>query len=167
MGKAASKITQALGFGPKTGPGGTVLAAEPKPVPWDTTMDQLFPETPPGAGGIEPDLDLDIPMRPKRRRRRPPPPPPSMYSRGRRRPLPSSPLARRGHRRGGVHAMRTPVISDMPRRVATRGVHATNAPTAAQRRARRASGSVTEREIPIRRLVTNELKRRPSVRRRR
>lgn len=166
MGKAASKITQALGFGPKTGPGGAGVPPEPKPLPWDTTMDQLFPEMPPGAGGIEPDLDLDIPMRPKRRRR-PPPPPPSMNGRGRRRPLPSSPGARRGHRRGGVHAMRTPIISGLPRRVATRGVHAINAPTAAQRRARRASGSTIEREILVRRMITGELKRRPSVRRRR
>jgi hypothetical protein len=102
-----------------------------------------------------------------RRRRRAPPPPPSMLNRGRRRPLPSSPGTRRRHHRGGAQAMRTPIVPDLPRRVATGGVHAINAPFGVNRRPMVLPTPIVQREIPARVTLATNFKRRTSSRRRR
>lgn len=170
MGKAASKVTRAFGFGGKKrkgdeddGPSG------PKPPQWDTSIDELFGDAPPDDNIDGPAPILDAPMRPKRRRRPPPPPPPSIFNRGRRASGPASPLGRRRHPRGKVHAMRTPIVPDMPRRIASRGggVHAVNGPFGVNRRPMVLPVPVRERDLPSRVSVATNFKRRSSGRRRR
>jgi len=168
MGKTASKVTQAFGFSGKNTLNGDNEPSAPKPPQWDTTIDQLFGDAPPDENVIGPPPVLDAPMRPKRRRRPPPPPPPSMFNRGRRGSVPSSPLGRRRRPRGTTHAIRTPIVPDLPRRVATGGVHAINAPFGVNRRPMVLPAPITERrEIPARVALTTNFKRRPSSRRRR
>jgi len=168
MGKAASRFTQAFGFGGNNA-GNPLNANEespaPKPPQWDTTIDQLFGDVPPDENDIDAAPILDAPIRPirPRRRRRPPPSPPS--NRGRRRALPSSPLGRRRHHRGGPHPMRTPIVPDMPRRIPGGGIHATNAPFGVNRRPMILPAPINEREIPARVALTSNFKRRPSSRR--
>jgi hypothetical protein len=166
MGKTASRFTQALGFGGKNSTEDE--PSTPKPPQWDTTIDQLFGDAPPDDNDIEPPPVLDVPAKP-RRRRRAPPPPPSMFNRGRRRPLPSSPGARRRRPRGAIHPMRTPIVPDLPSRIAKSGsgggVHAINAPFGANRRLIALPASNIERDIPARVVLTNNFKRRPSSRR--
>lgn len=168
MGKAASKVTRVFGFGKK--PGDDELDGPPgsKPQQWDTTIDELFGDVQPGNDiNEQPDI-LDPPMRP--RRRRPPPPPPSALGRGLRGPLPSSPRRRR-HPRGKVHAMRTPIVPDMPRRTASCGstgrAHAVNGPFGINRRPMVLPAPARERDLPTRVTLSTNFKRRPSSRRRR
>jgi hypothetical protein len=162
MGKTVSKVTQAFGFGSRNGMNGNGEPAAPKPPQWDTTIDQLFGDAPPDENVIDTPSVLDDPIKPRRRRRSPPPPP----SRGRRRPLPSSPLSRRRrNNRGGARPMRTPIVPDIPRRVATGGVHAINGPFGVNRRPMVLPAPMSEREIPARVAVTTNFKRRPSSRR--
>ena len=169
MGKAASRFTQALGFG--GGGGGNTtnsLGGEPsapKPPQWDTTIDQLFGDALPDENVIQTPPVLEPPIR--GRRRRPPPPPPSMFGRGHGRPFPSSPAGRRKRPRGAVRPMRTPIVPDMPRRVATRGVHALNGPFGVNRRPMVLPTPINERELPGRVVLPNNFKRRPSHRRKR
>lgn len=172
MGKTASKFTQVLGFGGRNANNTSNSDDEPsapKPPQWDTTIDQLFGDAPPDENVIETPPGLDAPS--KRRRRRPPPPPPSMFNRGRRRPLPSSPAGRRRRPRGASHPMRTPIVPDLPRRMAKGagggGVHAINAPFGVNRRPMVLPAPIHEREMPGRVLLSNSFKRRPSNRRRR
>jgi hypothetical protein len=169
MGKAASRFTQALGIGGGNGVNtgeGFEGPIGPKPPQWDTEIDQVFGDAPLDDNGFDPPPILDVPMRPKKRRR-PPPPPPSLHNRGRRRPLPSSPLGRRRHRQGGTHALRTPIVPDMPRRVARGGVHAINAPFGVNRRPMVLPVPRSEREMPARIALSSSFNRRPSNRRRR
>jgi len=167
MGKTTSKFTQKFGFGKNA----NILnennePSAPKPPQWDTTIDQLFGDAPPDENVIGPPPILDAPMKP-RRRRRSPPPPPSMFNRGRRRPLPASSRGRRRRPRGTVHAMRTPIVTDMPRKVAKGGVNAINAPFGVNRRPMVLPAPIIEREIPTRVTLASNFKRRPSGRRRR
>ncbi len=163
MGKTASKFTQAFGFGGKNANSNNEPSA-PKPPQWDTTIDQLFGDAPPDDNVIETPPILNGPMKP-RRRRRPPPPPPSMFNRGRRRPLPSSPGARRRRPRGAIHPMRTSIVPDLPRRVAKGGVHVINAPFGVNRRPMVLPAPIIEREMPARVVLSTNFKRRPSNRR--
>ena len=168
MGKSASKFTQAFGFGGRNannGLNGDDEPSAPRPPQWDTTIDQLFGDAPADENVIETPPILDAPMRP-RRQRRPPPPPPSMFNRGRKRPLPSSPGARRRRPRGVARPLRSPLVPDLPRKVATGGVHAVNAPFGVNRRPMVLPAPITEREIPIRMARSSSSRRRPSSRRR-
>jgi hypothetical protein len=167
MGKAASRVTQAFGFGGKKASNEDNGSSAPKPPQWDTAIDQLFGDAPPDENVITPPTVLDAPMRPRRRRRAPPPPPPSSMNRGRRRPVPASPLGRRRRPRGTVHAMRTPIVPDLPRKTAKSGVHATNGPFGVNRRPMVLPVPINEREMPARVALTTNFKRRPSSRRRR
>jgi hypothetical protein len=165
MGKAASKVTQAFGFGGKNALNENNGPSAPKPPQWDTAIDQLFGDAPPDENVITPPTVLDAPMRPKRRRRAPAPPP--SMSRGRRRPVPASSLGRGRRPRGTVHAMRTPIVPDLPRKTAKGGVHATNGPFGVNRRPMVLPVPIIERDMPARVTLTSNFKRRPSSRRRR
>ncbi|UJR25954.1 hypothetical protein I4U23_007302 [Adineta vaga] len=164
MGKAASKFTQAFGFGNNnmnntlTGTDGPLA---PKVPQWDTTIDQLFGDAPPDDHSLGTPSVLDPPIQPTRRRRRPPPPPP-LNRGGQRRSLPSG---RRRHRGSNIHAMRTPIVPDMPRRIPKGNVHAINAPFGVNRRPMVLPAPINERKIPPRMALNSSFKRRPSNRR--
>lgn len=170
MGKAASKFTQALGFG-KGNASSTLTANDPpigpKAPQWDTTIDQLFGDAPPDDNGFEPPAILEPPV-PRRRQRRPPPPPPLSRG-GRRRPLPSASAAgatrRRQQQRSIVKPMRTPIVSDMPRRRRQGAAHAVNAPFGVNRRPMVLPAPVADRDIPSRVALNSSFKRRGSSRR--
>ena len=165
MGKAASRFTQAIGFGGKNGTNGLDdEPSAPKPPQWDTTIDQLFGDAPADDNAIDTPPVLEPP--PRRRRRRPPPPPPSMFNHDR--PFPSSPVGRRRRPRGAVRPMRTPIVPDLPRRVAGAGrVHALNGPFGVNRRPMVLPTPISERELPARVVRPSNFKRRPSHRRKR
>jgi hypothetical protein len=167
MGRAASRFTQAFGFGknnPNSGPNGPIQPSAPQQ--WDTTIDQLFGDAPPDENVIDLPPVLDVPIKPKKRRRAPPVPPP-IAKRGSRRPLPSSPLTRRKRNRGAARAMRTPIVPEMPRRTAKGGMQAINAPFGVNRRPMILPAPISEREIAVRSALTTDFKRRPSNRRKR
>lgn len=169
MGKTASRFTQAIGLGGKTGtngPNDDDGPSAPKPPQWDTTIDQLFGDAPGEDNGIDLPPVLEPP--PRRRRRRPPPPPPSMFNRGHDRPFPSSPAGGRKRPRGTVRPMRTPIVPDLPRRVAGAGrVHALNGPFGVNRRPIVVPTPSRERDLPARVALPSNFKRRPSHRRKR
>ena len=171
MGKAVSKVTRALGF-PSKPTAQPVDEIDPKPPQWDTTIDQLFGDSPAddiGGGPLsEPYEPIQSPT--KKRRRRAPPPPPSILDspgRRRRRRLPSSPARRRRNRPGNIHAMRTPIVQDLPRRVAKRNVRAINRSPCNPRRPATVRRRIIENEVPARILVSQPFSRQPSIRRRR
>jgi hypothetical protein len=166
MGKAATKLTQALGFSGGKADKTTEILEASAPRQWDTATDQLFGDAPPDADLVPPQSIIDTRMEPaQRNRRRRAPLPPSMFNDDRRSRFPSTPARRsqrrrrappppsifnddhrsrfpstsarrsqRGRRpRPPVHAMRTPIIPDMPKRIAKRGIHAVNGPFGVQR----------------------------------
>ncbi|CAF2103660.1 unnamed protein product [Rotaria magnacalcarata] len=157
MGKTASKLTRALGFGgdklDNTGSSSDVPSA-PNAPQWDTTIDQLFGDAPPGEEVLG-SLDIgDAPALKPRKRRKPPPPPPSIFNGDKHR-----------RRRGAICPLNTPTVPDMPRRRATGRVHATNAPFGVNRRPIVVPAPIQERQRPARVAVPSNFKRRSSSRR--
>lgn len=164
MGKTVSR---ALGFGGEKKTETEIGPIEERPPQWDTTIDQLFGDAPPGTTLLDPSppipFDSPPPPRPKRRRA-PPPPPGSRRHGGHGRGFPTSPAGRRRGRRNGVHPMRTPIIPDRPRCLAKPRMIATNTHSAKERKPMAPAVRVIEREAPAKVVLSGSIRRQPSLR---
>ena len=166
MGKAASRVTQAFGFGGGSKTETVVPPEGPRQPQWDTTIDQLFGDAPPDESLIAPlpPVAFDTPPPPRPKRRRAPPPPPLRRHGGGGRGFPTSPAGRRRGRRAGVHPMRTPIVPDRPRCLAKHRMIATNAPSGRSRKPAAPAVRVIERDPPAKVILTNPVRRQPSIR---
>ena len=167
MGKTVSKFTGAFGSVLKSvnnAQNSNKEQSQPNSPPWDATIDQLFGDAPPDENLFASSPAKEPPKKPKRRRR--PPPPPSRSNRRLQKTLSSSPLTRRSRRQGAPHRRRTPIIPEIPRRVATGRSHTTNGSFNGNRRPAVVPKPIGEHNIPTKVARTINVNRRPSSRRR-